>query len=390
MVMKSIIITQSLFIVLALILISCGERTDQINDLSFDSERAFVSYKIDLNGKEAKLAELVEHIEVIRLEDTEESLLGGIGHLNKYEGQYVFRSGKDGDIYFFSENGQYLRKINRFGSGPEEYEYVNDFWINKDMLNLYVRNQAIKRYDMQGNYISSTKVPFQASHVLPYEEGYLLDMNYRFLNDSINCAFVYMSEEMELIASFIENKRDPGFWISTDKNTIQKNSQDALLFRVMDDTVYRVNEGMLEPAIHYDFGENWYWRDKSEVDDSMFELKEDSDQIWFIEQDLGNDFSFLTVYRGASTKEFFLVDRESRESVHINMSIGLNESLPVRTNFWSKDVFIMNLTSDVIGDFLATLSVDQWSFTQGTTLDIIESSENPVLLKIKFKDSSEW
>jgi hypothetical protein len=43
-----------------------------------------------------------------------------------------------------------------------------------------------------------------------------------------------------------------------------------------------------------------------------------------------------------------------------------------------------------VTNLLNELEDNQWSFTQGTTLDIIESSENPVLLKIKFKDSSEW
>jgi len=43
-----------------------------------------------------------------------------------------------------------------------------------------------------------------------------------------------------------------------------------------------------------------------------------------------------------------------------------------------------------VANLLSELEDGQWSFTEGTTLDVIESSENPVLVKVKFKDSKEW
>ena len=51
---------------------------------------------------------------------------------------------------------------------------------------------------------------------------------------------------------------------------------------------------------------------------------------------------------------------------------------------------MFNVNSMALADFVNSLDPNQVKYLGNASLESIESSENPVLVKVKFKDSSAW
>jgi hypothetical protein len=57
---------------------------------------------------------------------------------------------------------------------------------------------------------------------------------------------------------------------------------------------------------------------------------------------------------------------------------------------WSEGLLIGAISSYELEEWLSSIDKSQVAFSGTATLEEIESSENPVLLKIQLKESSEW
>jgi hypothetical protein len=73
--------TNSYFLLLLLVVCSCSDGKQKSLDEPELTIDEFRSYKIDMDMSQTKLADLIDTIEVMRLEETAESLLA---HVNRY------------------------------------------------------------------------------------------------------------------------------------------------------------------------------------------------------------------------------------------------------------------------------------------------------------------
>jgi hypothetical protein len=53
---------------------------------------------------------------------------------------------------------------------------------------------------------------------------------------------------------------------------------------------------------------------------------------------------------------------------------------------WEEDRLMLSVTSSDVSGILSALDENQIKYREGTTLEEIESSENPVLMWVKFKE----
>jgi hypothetical protein len=81
-----------------------------------------------------------------------------------------------------------------------------------------------------------------------------------------------------------------------------------------------------------------------------------------------------------------VINRLTKSIVSIdirNDGDGRHSIIPIK---WSGDKFLASIQSNDLGALLNELDEYRLSFKEGTTLEEIESSENPVLMWVKFKD----
>lgn len=146
-----------------------------------------INLSVDISKKEfIALSDAIAKIDIIPLELTNSSILGGINKIlvttndiwiNHYNDEYIFR---------FSRKGKYLNQIGKIGLGPGEYVRLADFFIDETLKEVYLVSfeNGINVYDFQGNFrrcITKLKVadlfPAHNNKILFYNQNFFLSQN---------------------------------------------------------------------------------------------------------------------------------------------------------------------------------------------------------------------
>lgn len=375
-------------LILAIICLGCAGNPETTETESVPQDE-FQSYKLGLKGDDIPFAELIEEIEITRLEETEESLLGYIFELYFHEDKMIFPSGNEGNVYVFTDKGEFIRKINRKGEGPEEYGIWNDIWVEDGLIGIYTHQRHIKRYDIEGNFVSADRMLQGATHLHPYKDGYALDMNYNFTSDTLKYALTILDGEMNVDKTFLPFENFPGFGLSTSNRTVFPSGEDVLFLQLTSDMVYRIDPDSLMTYIHYDFGDDWYFQPGVEFDQAVMTESAKNGQVWFMNNRIGQNYIFLRAVEGTKGHSFF-IDRKSKSVVRVDDRMSVDENFGISSIGWNGDEFLFTLQSLHLSPLLDQLEESQYSYTTGSTLEEIESSENPVFIRMKIKGSGDW
>lgn len=118
---------------------------------------------LDINiNQELRLSEIADTVEVILLEQTDESNVGRVERFIPYKDKYYVMSSigfSNAWVDIFDKQGKFIQKINKRGGGPGEYDDLQDIAINpeNDELVFMTQPKGIFRYDLEGNFISRVK-----------------------------------------------------------------------------------------------------------------------------------------------------------------------------------------------------------------------------------------
>lgn len=117
---------------------------------------ADISFKSKL-----KLSEFAEHIEIIPLETTSESLIGEIKRIIHRNGKYymlVTNGYSNARVLVFDDLGKYLLKIDKVGQGRGEYLDMADFALTSNAEIKIAAYKKIVTYDSVGNYMRENPI----------------------------------------------------------------------------------------------------------------------------------------------------------------------------------------------------------------------------------------
>jgi hypothetical protein len=294
-----------------------------------------------------------------------------------------------GDIFIFDLNGNIVNKMNRKGYGPEEYVGIDDIWVERDTMSIYSRlDIKVNKYSIDGGFIDSKKMPYQVGHVLGYKNGYAMDMNRVLINDSSRYRYAILSENLNVVETYLSFKTSSDHTLLSSPPTVSYYKTGVLFFRQVSDTIYFLNGKNFSPIVHLDFGEEWFWNDKGETSSQYFRELREFEGVWNITMHMGERYIYVMGYEGFASQTgspFFLIDRLTSEVHNIDFRNQADAKFKVKAQLWDKERMIFSVRSTEISSFLTELSQDQIFFAEGTTLEAIESSENPVLMWVKFK-----
>ena len=99
-------------------------------------------------------------LEIVRLETTEESLLGSVDKLVEYNENYYVLDKKRNCVLVFDGTGNFLRRVGRVGQGPGEYSTLSDFIVDEKTGCLYLlaNSSTVYAYDNEGSFLWKKKV----------------------------------------------------------------------------------------------------------------------------------------------------------------------------------------------------------------------------------------
>lgn len=370
-------------LVMSLILTSCFDT--EKSETTVD-KNAFQSYQMDLEAPKVELLDLIEELRVTRLEETDQSLLSNVVRIEYLNGRYLTFN-KMGDIFLFNEAGSFLRKINKLGDGPEEYRSISDLWLDDDQITVYSRaSSIISRYSIQGEFIDSKRLPYRVGHINRYKEGYVIESNFNPINDSLKYKFAALNESLEPTALYLKYDEIPDNVIWSDNNSVIQHDNSALLFRMYSDTVHQFKNNTFSPLVHFNFGEDWFWKGKPQFSQKDFEKIESSQQAWEMSMSFGDEFIYVKAIIGYSHWAHFLINRSSGTIVRLEMLKENGKELTLTNLTWKNDELMFSVSPSDLKPLLDAIQKKGVKVSGDINLQDIERSENPVLLFAKFKD----
>jgi hypothetical protein len=376
----------NLICILFLVLFSCAKHASEQEKKALVVSDDFKSISIDLNIGEVGFSEVLEQIEVLGLEETKQSLVSGFGRLSLSSSQLVFADWESKDVFLYSKDGSFISKFNHDGDGPGEYKAIQSLWVEGDEIIIYdnVRRQMV-RFDSDGKHLATDKINSDGADLIPVADGFLLDMVNRPTEDSLNFNVAVFDKHLKrtgLLNPFVGTLKfriEPSGTLSTYK-------QGAIYTPVLNDSVFLIQNGESRPLLKFDFGEQWLWNDKELEGQNAINAIQNSDKVWQFSAKVGVSHAYVSYSVGFSNNGVLLISRSSGKYDKVKMVKNTQERFTIYPIQWEGDQLLFSLASYDLVELLNTLNDDQWKLIGDMTIQEIESSENPVLMWVKFKE----
>ncbi|MDR1201298.1 MAG: 6-bladed beta-propeller [Tannerellaceae bacterium] len=111
------------------------------------------------------LSALLSGYELIRLENSEEALVGATTAYAISENYIGIRSSSPSDYKLFNRKGEYIRSISSVGQGPDEYLIgIYDSYIDEKNNKVYLLSFGATKllvFDLEGNPLKHIRLPFR-------------------------------------------------------------------------------------------------------------------------------------------------------------------------------------------------------------------------------------
>ena len=158
--------------------------TNRLSDNEIFTEENIISVfpkNEDMNHFD--LSPYLDSIKFVKLEFTDESIIGKITKSVIYEDRIYILDDQTNSLFIFDMEGKYIHKISDVGQGPGEYIQLDFFDIDRENKQIVLTDLMaywIMRYDMEGNFLYRKEIPVwcEGVSVLP-NNGIVLYANFR-------------------------------------------------------------------------------------------------------------------------------------------------------------------------------------------------------------------
>ncbi|WP_422356298.1 6-bladed beta-propeller [Roseivirga pacifica] len=374
---------KTLFIILALSI--CKNINAQENN--------FQHYEIDIHGKRHDFFEFVEHVEIIPLEETEQSLLSRVEAYFPTPNGIGIIDRKNNQVQLFNKAGKYLNTINRLGEDPEEYRNLgSSVWVENNQIKLFSSlSRSVLTFNLQGTYLKTTPVNYPeeiwGGSLTPYNDGYVVQMLDRSKVKRSSYELMFLDENFKDL-SFASPRPNPHPFPVNMGNRFSYINQQLIWKKRLSDSIFVMKENQPIPMMRFDFGEDWTWSNpnaRSKMKLAFHEIWREQAKVWEVLSKVNEQY-VLTTYKYTVTKDDKgLIDRKSGKFYRLDARKEDGENFNLYFLEWENDRLTTSLQAYDIEEFLENLDDNQYTIAGGLKHEDFAFSENPVLLRIKFK-----
>ncbi len=356
----------------------------------------FERFEIDIDAPRTDFFAAIEHIEIIRLEETQNSLVPSLRWYFKTPNGFGVPIKKDTpySIALFDVNGNYKNVINNYGRGPKEFRNISDVWFNNGKIELFSGwSRKLHRYSETGEYIETIKAGYNETinggEMMPYKGGYIFEqINPSSYYTPINYYGVHFTDKKLNTMGKDAFINDPKRFPANGEGHLSQLDQAVFYRKPHTDTVYQVIDAKVYPRFKFDFGEQWLWSDpksnKSMNRDIkvMLEGKTPYDVLPYI----GQNYIVIGYRLDTKPERKGIIDRGTGKFSRFDMRKEDKEDYDMKFLEWEGDRLVGFIAAYDFEEFVNNLDDNQWTVKGGFAVEEIFESENPVLLKIKFKE----
>ena len=158
-------------------------------------------------------------------------------------------------------------------------------------------------------------------------------------------------------------------------------------FNTNHDTIYQVSSEGVIPAFSIDFGEDYFWDDETLFDNpnGVMSLIGERNQVWIFNTFIGQEKSILNF--NTSFRDFYqgVLDKKTGTFQRMDLKRTAEDRFTFITVRPDRDGFLLGLPSIELAEFMEEVGKAKFSFRADWSLEKIESSENPLLMWVKFR-----
>lgn len=137
--------------------------------------------EIDIPGllkpeRDPLLSEIASDIQFVKLETTNECLIGSIGSVAYWGPNLLITSDGRKKLFVFSGEGKFLRSVGVVGKGPGEFLEIYGMSIDPATGHLYILDNGqvkLLEYDQEGKFLKEMKLKFYATNFKIIENGFV-------------------------------------------------------------------------------------------------------------------------------------------------------------------------------------------------------------------------
>ncbi len=256
-----------LILLLSVMIISCNTRNNQhINELKID--RDIINIPENIFDAEIDLDELINEIDFIPLETTDECLIGHIDKILSIPGYYFIQDRINKTLFKFSQDGKFITKIGSLGQGPKEYLSVWDIILdkkNKFINVLDLEGYKIIKYTYDGDFIGKTNLKLPCLQ-FEYKDNFIVAAGKNYGENAFDLIISDLKQKT-IEKAFPVNPSNKSTF--TSPYPLRKFSNDIYYSKPFSNSfwIIKPNEKLLAKIITLDFGDRGW--SQQEIDNAL-------------------------------------------------------------------------------------------------------------------------
>ena len=356
--------------------------------------RQFETYEISLKDNQTDMADVINKVEIVGLEETNETLLSFFEFYLPIPDGFILGSKGDKRFYFFDQEGNFRFHIESKEKGVNWFSGFSSAWIKNNRLEFFASSQSkfkLFRYDLKGNLIESINLPLDKGIRLggmrPFNGGYVVNT---VENISIEGgveksaeghAIVYLADDLSIIQYGHKDNTVPPFPIAIVPR-LQVDGTKTLYKEVLNDSIFLITEDDVELFMKFDYGSEWAWNDPmhSENLGIAFSVVERSPYV----NDFKTFFNKKYIYVSSiinTMRKHSLISRGNKNYINIRGDMKEMGFVPISVDDGQLVAFLQTYSLEA---FLKDVDAEKIEIRGNKSMSQLLNSENPVLLFLDF------
>ena len=378
--------------ILACVILACTgtEKEEQacLKTITVDTENLITTYEE---------ANLIEEVKLLPLGN--EVPVGGLQKLKIVKDRLVLSDYQTSQIVIFSmRTGAVIEKINKKGNGPDEYNRIDDFYVDEALQYIEVLDgatQKVLRYDLTGKFIKSTKLPFGFNSFSKIKGDYVFSKNISLNEEEWMYQLFVWNEEDKVKERYIEIPRQKtNDVIFAPKSPLQR-SQSSLIFQpIYIPKIYHFDKkNKLRLKYCLDFGNAWitdglaYANTKGANPFENMQRIYKSGKVYFVNFLEGDEFALIYFNMGENNDLYVCMYHQKTENSQVFKADNSNLCLGNEYVAYHDGYFVCIRQPFQLKEYLKNNS-EILSNKQKSIIEKTEETDNPILMLTKFKDKA--
>lgn len=247
-----------IFLIILLLTLSCNQNKKSRNEIVEVPTIEISKKNIDDSNDHS---EVINIIEVIKLETSEQSLIGEMSKILVRNEKFYIHDGTSNSILKFNAQGEFLGKLDKKGRGPGEYSELRDFDVDKNE-NIYILSyNKMLVFNPSFEFVEQLDFKVKTKKGEPFPAVlFSLSDNYTFLYrgdfgmrkiDGQSPALCCIGNSKKAISDYFPVV----FKYPYNHQTFYRSGDNLYLTSTMsNDTIYKIENSLLKPYMFVDFG----------------------------------------------------------------------------------------------------------------------------------------